>query len=170
MMNDVPAMSSHLPLLEMLGRNMQIERVLELGCGLHSTGSFLDREVFPTVQHVCSLEHSLEWIDRVQKQFPDDDRLTLRHAPEPVWETLIGMDLADFDLIFVDNSTSWAEREVTIKHLASRSDITGLVLIHDIEFGPYREAARGFRSCQIYDSGLPSDSIDGTSQTGVCWQ
>jgi hypothetical protein len=68
----IPAQSgepyaTHLPILKMLAEHYPLRHVLELGSGLHSTGAFLDRRLFPDLAHLDSAETDQEWAGKVTK-------------------------------------------------------------------------------------------------------
>ena len=70
-------------------------------------------------------------------------------------------ELRQFDLIFVDDSTSAVERAETIRQLANRPLSGQLIVIHDFEIRNYRDAASTFEHRQIFRAFTP--------QTGVVW-
>lgn len=150
--------ASHSEFLKTQGGNAT--RVLELGSGLHSTPLFLNREFFPNVTHVLSLEHIQVWADRVAEVCGGDPRLELLVKPEPVQDYLDTIDL-DFDLIFVDNSECWENRVKTIEYLGQRVT-TQRVIIHDFEHKFYQDAAHAF----------PNKTVDSTRtpHTAVVWK
>ena len=116
--------------------------ILELGCGKYSTPLFLNQKLFPEVRLVVSVESDQEWADKVLAANPDP-RLELVVVSEPFEDKLVNMNLADYDLIFVDHATDPHTRARTIEYLA-RNVTTSRVVIHDYENQEYRDAARGF--------------------------
>ena len=66
-----------------------------------------------------------------------------------------------FDLIFVDDSTSAVERAETIQQLVNRPLSGQLIVIHDFEIRNYRDAASTFEHRQIFRAFTP--------QTGAVW-
>lgn len=135
--------ASHIEFLKTQGG--EASRVLELGSGLHSTPLFLNREFFPHVIEVRSVEHIQVWADRVAEICQGDTRLNLVVVPEPIEDYLRTIDLEDFDLIFVDNSECWQNRVKTIEYLGEHV-VTSEVIIHDFEHKFYQDAARAFTS------------------------
>ena len=69
--------------------------------------------------------------------------------------------LEEFDLIFVDDSTTAVERAETIRQISNRRSLKQLIVIHDFEISDYREAAFNFEYRQIFRAFTP--------QTGVVW-
>ena len=113
--------STHIPVLVSLGLTRHIERVLELGAGLYSTPTFLNRKVFPTLESLISFEDSPEWAMKVSNAC-SDERLTLV-SEFPNLEK-------PYDLIFVDNATDLSVRAATIRKVCDEVRDT-LVVIHD---------------------------------------
>jgi len=117
------------------------ESILELGCGKYSTPLFLNRSLFPKVTRLVSVENDQEWAKRIIRDH-SDPRLTVIVFADPIVDCLSTMNLAEYDLIFVDNA-SMQERISAIEYLA-RNVFTQKVVIHDYEVQDYRDAAKGF--------------------------
>ena len=115
--------STHIPVLVALGLTRPIRRVLELGAGLYSTPTFLNRKVFPTLENLVSFEDNPEWAMKVSNAC-SDERLTLV-SEFPNLEK-------PYDLIFVDNATDLSIRAATIRKVCDEVRDT-LVVIHDAE-------------------------------------
>ena len=145
------AYASHLPVLDLLAQDMEMRRVLELGPGLHSTKWFLQR---PELERLVSLETNLEWFNRI----PLHEKLTLRYVGD-IPNALSDYDLTDFDLVFVDNGDSAAEREPAIRAVLSQPH--PVVVIHDAEVPQYRGAID-----DLVDEYTVSSQ---TPQTAVVW-
>jgi predicted O-methyltransferase YrrM len=150
--------ATHTPILMGIGRSQKIRKVLELGSGPYSTAIFLDREVFPDLESLVSYEDDPEWLPVVQAAVGDDPRLDLRMV-NAVRES-VPDDISDFDLIFIDDSRSPAERSQTIASVREKHP-RAIVAIHDYEQRPYRAAARGFDQRHVVGTFTP--------QVGVCY-
>lgn len=152
------AYATHLPILVAISKVCDIRRVLELGSGVYSTPLYLDRAIFPNLVSLVSLENEPEWGATVLATAGSDSRLDLRlvTAIAPA----IPESLDEYDLIFVDDSRTSAERSATIREVIRRRP-TGLVAIHDFEQRSYRRAARSFGHRLIFGSFTP--------QVGVVW-
>lgn len=153
--------ASHLPLLSSLGCiGSGIKRILELGPGIYSTPLFLNREFYPHVEKVLSIEHNPDWANKIRTLYPDE-RLSLVVMSEPIEDYLTTLKINEFDLIFVDNSDTCAHRVKTIEYLGEVC-ISPLVVIHDFQAGFYQEAARNF----------PNKIVDTRSgpHTGLVWK
>lgn len=136
---------THVPILLAAGRWWRIRRVLEFGCGEFSTKLFLDSRRFPDLQQLESYENDPVWAERIRQHFGVDPRLNLHLVDGAVAKQVEGLDLEGFDLILIDDSTSGRERCDTIRAVAAAQPQRAIVIIHDFEYLPYREAASSFR-------------------------
>jgi hypothetical protein len=134
---------THVNLLCALGPG--IKTVLELGAGAFSTSLFLDRDYYPDLIELTTIEQDREWV-----LAGADPRHKVVIEPEPIEPFLEGvLDLDSFDLIFVDNSTFGERRCDTLRWLAKHVG-RSLVVAHDFNVLSYAEAAGGF-DCKIID-------------------
>lgn len=122
--------ASHLPVLQALPSAFSIERVLELGAGLHSTPAFL---ALPGLKHLTSVENDPQWAARVRS---DDERHDVLVVEGSIADNL--PPLEDYDLVFIDDSTSAHERARTIRAVLSQPHPP--VVIHDAEVPEYAAA------------------------------
>jgi len=135
MENDA-AYVTHLPFLTRLGPG--VRTVLELGAGKYSTSLFLNRDIYPDLTQLVSVEHVREWIELL----PQDSRLMTIIVEDPAVNVLPHLAPIKFDLVFVDNSPC-EYREKAILWLKQHTHRTRVV-IHDFEYDAYRAAAAGF--------------------------
>jgi hypothetical protein len=91
-----------------------VYQVLEFGSGLYSTPLFLNRNYYPNLMLLDSLEHNRQWADKVAAACSKDSRLLLLCVPEPL-EKAVGNDLRQYDLILIDNGDTWTTRQQTIR-------------------------------------------------------
>jgi hypothetical protein len=126
--------------------------VLELGMGRYSTPMFLDREIFPFLTRLVSIESDPAWAKPAT-----DPRHEVHAYPEPIEPLLRTFDLEQFDLIFVDNSDSADRRIATLKYISSRRPLKAKVLVHDWE--RYHDAITGFSFCILDDRQLPHTAL-----------
>lgn len=152
---------THIPILVGIAQRFTIGRVLELGCGPFSTPTFLNREVFADLERLDSYETDHSWFDKSVSAFAKDRRYRPHFVNGSMSASLHETDLWQFDLIFVDDSTTVVERAETIRQLAKRPPQKQLIVIHDIEVSDYRKAASTFEHKQIFRAFTP--------QTGVVW-
>lgn len=145
--------ASHIPFLTRIGKG--VHSVLELGCGLYSTSLFLDLTVYPDLVKLVSVEHDYTWARRMAL----DPRLTMIITPEPIEDYLATLNLGQFNLIFVDNSTDWETRAKTIRWLAQQDLGQARVVIHDYEYASYQEAAAGFTRRIVDSTTLPHTAM-----------
>ena len=153
--------ATHIPILVGIAQRFTIRRVLELGCGAFSTSTFLNNEIFADLVQLDSYETDRTWLDRTAAAFATDERYRPRLVEGPISSSLDPVELAQFDLIFVDDSTSANERAETIRRVAALRPLKQLVVIHDYEISDYREATSDFEHRQIFRAFTP--------QTGVVW-
>ncbi len=128
------------------------ESVLELGMGQYSTPMFLDREIFPFLTKLFSVESDPAWA-----KLTTDARHRVHILPEPIEPLLDTFDLEQFDLIFVDNSDSADRRVATLKYISSRRPLRARVLAHDWE--RYHDAVTGFRFGILDDRQMPQTAL-----------
>lgn len=140
---------------------MKVERVVELGCGEYSTLTFLNRLAFPSLIALDSWETEQAWLDKIAASAGSDFRLRTGLVIGEMRSAIENIDLEEYDLIFVDDSTSSEERSRTIREIALRRPTQAVVVIHDFEVQAYREAAKLFRHRFIFRAFTP--------QTGVVW-
>lgn len=151
---------THLPVLLAVAEEISVKRVLELGCGDYSTLAFLDRDCFPDLHTLVSLENYVEWASKIAQR-AGDDRLDMHIIEGPLADALGAFDLNSFDLIFVDDALTRDERARTISTLAAANLVRPIVVIHDFDIPIYRRAARGFRRRLRFTALNPN--------TGVVW-
>ena len=137
--------ATHIPVLVGLSRLLNVERVLELGCGEYSTRTFLDRSVFPHVKELHSIEDDPAWAAKVMTMIGADDRLKITRARGPAKDVLDGLVFRHYDVIFIDDSQTSEGRSKSIRAIAGRCDDRNVVVIHDFEVAEYRSAARALR-------------------------
>lgn len=130
--------ATHIPLLRFVGEN--IKTVLELGAGQFSTPLFLDKNYYPKVEKVLTIESDHIWADKMKN---NDSRHNMIVIPEPIESFLSTLNFNDFDLIFVDNSAYRERRCETLKYVSENTK-RSLVVAHDFEMPMYREAASKF--------------------------
>lgn len=144
---------SHLPFLAWIGQHMRpISSVLELGAGKFSTPMWLNRDYFPQVESVVSVEHDERWLPLV-----NDPRLRVVHTDVALYAEAL-MDLSPYDLVFVDNGTCAEERVRAITAVLACTSVP-LVVLHDWENESYRWAAREGYSWVITDDATPQTAL-----------
>ena len=151
--------ATHLPILIGLARMVPIRRVLELGCGNHSTSTFLDCRAFPDLIALESLETDAAWARRIAEENRREPRLNLRLVEDPLETVLRELPLNAYDLLLVDHSDKYEIRAATISFLAHRAPGRTLILLHDYEIPLYRRAARGFRHRFEFKAFTPSTCL-----------
>lgn len=146
MENDA-AYATHLDFLTRLGPG--VRTVLELGAGKYSTSLFLNRDVYPDLTQLVSVEHVREWIELL----PQDPRLMTIIVEDPATSVLPHLGEVKFDLVFVDNSPC-EYREKAILWLKAHTRGVKIV-IHDFEYDAYQVAAEGFAHIEVDKTLVP---------------
>ena len=144
-----------------IAQRFKIRRVLELGCGAFSTSTLLNGEIFADLERLDSYETDRSWLEKTATAFQADDRFRLTLISGAMASGVRETNIEMFDLIFVDDSSSAAERKETIRQLANQQLPDRLIVIHDFEIGDYREAASTFEHRQIFRAFTP--------RTGIVW-
>jgi len=152
---------THMPVLLALGRSLEVKRVLELGCGRFSTLTFMDRDHFPVLERLDSVENDKDWAAQVVALSGDDGRLNMHVVEGAVAESLSGFDLDTYDLIFIDDALTRDERVRTIRTVGAALPKHAIVVIHDYDMLVYRKAARCFRHRYRFTALYPN--------TGIAW-
>ncbi len=161
--------ATHLRLLSELGCiRGGIKSVLELGAGLHSTPMFLNRQFYPHLTRLLTVEHNADWAARVSAATPDA-RKTMVVVSEPIETYLSTFSLDEFDLIFVDNSDHCDFRIKTIEYVGANVT-SALVVMHDFQYEFYDAAAHAF-SNRIIDTGKGLATLEGHNiHTALLWK
>jgi hypothetical protein len=134
--------------------------VTEFGSGEYSTALFLNREVFPKVTSLVSLENDATWYARMQSQSSGDSRLELRQISGDLSES-VNEQLLATDLIFIDDS-GHEIRKHTIRAVGKKAPDGVPVVIHDAEYPWTRMAIRrAFDHCYVFSGFQP--------QTALAW-
>lgn len=134
--------ATHLPVLRLVLALVKPLSVLELGAGEYSTRFFLDAGVGLT-----TLESDETWFHKAEGYGDFDLRLVEDMSLPP-------LDL--YDLVFIDNGTSAAERSPVIRDVLSQPH--PVTVIHDAEH--YMEDIIAAEH-HIFDKVIP--------YTAVCW-
>lgn len=128
------------PVLAGIALATEVRRVVEFGCGPHSTGTFLDREIFPAVEQVVSVEVNPAWAAMVADGV-DDDRLVMRTPAAGA----LGVDpeeIAAADCILIDDGLTIEDRLLTIARIGPALRRPVPVLVHDFDRRVNQRAAR----------------------------
>jgi hypothetical protein len=150
------AVGSHVPILIGLAGLLKPRTVCEFGIGLHSTPLFLS-DVF-NLDRLLSFENNAEWSQALLNAHGNDPRFHLVTVNGAIASAAAEVHEV-FDLTFIDDSMSAAERAETIATVAHRRSV--VAVIHDFEEAAYRHAALYFEHAFTFDIWNP--------MTGVCW-
>ena len=122
--------ASHIPVLTLIPKYFHITKVLEIGSGGMSTPLFLNKNIYPDLQELVSVEEDVEWLNKTNKLYSKNEKLTLL--------TSTPASLYHYDLIFVDGPQSAIKRAKVI-HYVMRELIKPLIVVHDIENRLYKK-------------------------------
>jgi hypothetical protein len=144
------AYSSHIPMLMALAHELAIRRVIEFGSGVYSTKTFLDKKIYPHLTYLLTYENIEKWYRRLSSEV-SDPRLDYRFYDGQLADVVPELSLNEFDLVFLDDSKTSADRIATIEAVTS-IDLSVPVVIHDYQYPGYRRAAElRFEHSMVYD-------------------
>lgn len=152
--------ATHISVLIEIGKSLNIRRVLEFGCGFYSTLTFLDKDIFPELEFLHSVENDKIWSDKIT-HLVNDNRFQLTTIKGEIKNIIDNNFVSGYDLIFIDDSTGILERARTIEAISNCDEISGVVVIHDYEQETYQKAARTFEHSIVFDCIVPN--------TGILW-
>jgi predicted O-methyltransferase YrrM len=151
--------ATHVPVLAALSLLRPYQRIVELGSGVFSTTAFLNRTVFPQVEHLLSIENDNEWFVRVRDLVCTDSRASLVNVTGPIALSLSDAYIEQADLVMIDDSTDASSRAATIRAVLPRLRSDALMVIHDFEIQAYRDASKCIRSQFMFDVWQPCTGL-----------
>jgi len=153
--------ATHLPIIIGIAKLRAVRTVLELGSGYYSTVTFLNKDAFPHLQLLHSYETDEEWLQSIKNEVSDDRRVSMALVANEMADVVSSIDIEEYDLILVDDSTSAERRAKTIAALVERRPKRPCVVIHDFEVPAYRAAAGSALTQYRFRTYNP--------ETGVLW-
>jgi len=153
------AHATHLPVLIGMSKRLEIRKVLEFGSGINSTLLFLNRKAFPKMEEIVSYENNLEWFNVVKQKTTPDLRVKLHYYNGKMKDCANAEAIANYDLIFIDDSTTAHDRAETIKEVLKQNP--KLAIIHDFETFAYRRMASRFCRAYRFKALLPNVGVCG---------
>ena len=151
--------STHIPILVGMSLISKCSNILEYGSGLLSTPLLGNSEVFKDVREVISYENNYVWYQQVREFLLTNPFVSLRFVESSMVDAVKPDEVANADLIFIDDSSTCSQRVQTIQQVVRFKP--KCVLIHDFEVFRYRLAARGVANVHIFKSFIPN--------TGLLW-
>jgi hypothetical protein len=106
---------------------------------------------------LCSVENYQEWYDIVKKKLPDDNRINYIFHSGPMFEAVSKVDVAQFDLIFVDDSIDAKNRSMTIREVLKQSP--NILVVHDFENYSYQKSVSNFGKYYRFMPLLPNTGV-----------
>lgn len=145
--------ATHVPVLKHLAKKRIYTKIVEFGCGNYSTATFLDKNIFPDLKELISLETDKKWLRKI-KQAMNDTRLRLIYGKDiKLIEISKGWTA---DLVFVDGH-SYKTRVKTCIHAGS---IAPIVVLHDSETPGYLEKiSPSFTRFEVFDNLTPHTAV-----------
>lgn len=150
---------THYPILVLMCRILKIKKIVEFGSGKNSTLNFSNKKIFPYTNQITSYEDNLIWYKKIKKLIKN--KKINYHYTSKISKIIRRLDLEKFDLIFIDNSMDSLERIETIKNIGKKNLSKTIIVLHDFEYYPYREATKGFNFSYRFSALNPN--------TGVVW-
>jgi hypothetical protein len=130
-----PVYGSHVPALVTVSHDFPpIRSVVEYGCGRYSTPAFLNRDYFPDLETLVSVETNEPWAEDTRRRNADDRlRLIMCEARE-----IAEQKVPAADLIFIDCDDLGFDRQERFRgrlELLKRYEaLESLVAVHDADF------------------------------------
>lgn len=152
---------THIPILIGLNQLLSIERVLELGCGEYSTTLFANHLAFPNLKGLDSIENDPFWFDKIALLTAEDKRINITLVQKPIHIAVLDLDLAQYDLILVDDNILNLSRAETLRTITKRHAKRNIIVVHDFEQKVYRQITVGFQHRFRFTALNPN--------TGVAW-
>ncbi|HLY41332.1 MAG TPA: hypothetical protein VKR52_08960 [Terracidiphilus sp.] len=148
-------------MLIQLAQSLKPRRVAEFGMGYFSTSVFLDRTLFPSLEHLTSFEDDPEWFSVVTQKHAQDPRFEANLVSTPMWKISIKLRASDYDLVFIDDSKQSRDRLKTILALRLARGITKgpVVVVHDVEQPRYRIATMLFPNRKYFHELCPQTGV-----------
>jgi len=136
---------SHIPVLKSIAKKMNIKNVIEVGTGLFSLKTFLDRSCFPDLEKLYSYESSNLWIEYMNSIFKDK-RWRIKLIEDNYDLSKDMMSNSKVDLVFVD-----ALYEHRLYVLNNFKDLYDIFVLHDCELDQFSDIIKnGFKYKFVY--------------------
>jgi hypothetical protein len=147
--------ATHVPVLVGVAAICKPKLLIEFGSGSFSTLSFLDEVAFPSLQEARSYENNREWFEQIQEKSRHSSRVNLQYVEGDMHRAVSSANVADADMIFLDDSPTAETRVPTVKEVSRLCGERPIVILHDYELWRLRLAARKFENCVAFDTFHP---------------
>jgi hypothetical protein len=147
--------ATHVPVLVGVAATCKPKLLIEFGAGSFSTLSFLDEVAFPSLQEVRSYENNKEWFEQIRERSHHSSRVNLQYIEGDMYRAVASANVADADMIFLDDSPTAETRVPTVKEVSRLCGERPIVILHDYELWRLRLAARKFENCVAFDTFHP---------------
>ncbi len=162
-----PRHGSHVPALREIARRTTVKNAVEFGCGVYSTPTMLDREVFPDLERLTSHESDERWMHYIDCKSADR-RLTVNQCELEAMPSVVNGE--KYDLVFIDCGAKFVGREsdysTRIELLERFTDSDSVVVLHDIEdesLGRAFDAAKYSYKARFTPDGEPHTGVASNS-------
>lgn len=135
---------SHIPVLKSIAQKINIKNVIEVGTGLFSLKTFLDKSCFPDLKKLYSYESSNLWIEYMNSFFKDK-RWSVNFIKD---NSSLAKDMVShdsIDLVFVDGL-----HEHRLFVLNNFKDLYNIFVLHDCELDQFRDIINSFKYKFVY--------------------
>lgn len=154
---------SHVPVLLGIDQLSRIDYVLELGSGIHSTTIFLTK--FKNLIQLDSYENNISYAVTVKNNMPNHSAIwNYSIQPGAIYQQVKNIDLNNYDLCLVDDSTELEDRVKTIQTITSKPNNHCLIVIHDFEHQAYKDAVNKDSNYLVHEV------TDITPHTGILFK
>ncbi|MFA5153832.1 MAG: hypothetical protein WC554_14875 [Clostridia bacterium] len=136
---------SHIPVLKSIAEIKNIKSVIELGTGLFSLKTLLDKNIFRQLEKIHSYETSDFWIEYMESQF-NDSRWNIYMIKNTDEMAKSMRSIAPVDMVFVDGT--YEHRLYVLNYL---KDLSDLFVLHDCELDYFKSIMEnGFKYKFVY--------------------
>jgi hypothetical protein len=151
----IEPMGSHIPVLADL--RPRPKYVVEYGAGMQSTRAFLDRDYFPDLTRLVTLETSREYFAMLLNHIPPDPRWDMSLLTEENIHQFTD-HARDADLVLIDNHPQGPRIKVLCAVLAS--DPQGVVAMHDADNAAYQDILYELPPDRVFTPDAPDLLVD----------
>jgi hypothetical protein len=134
---------SHIPVLRVVSKFLNVKSIIELGSGIYSLRTFLDKKYFPLLERIYSYETDKTWMNYIKSTF-NDCRLKITLINQCSDVNRIHMP-KKADIVFLDGTSD--QRNAVIE---KRKNLSDVFILHDCDIPLHKEKLREFRYQFVY--------------------
>jgi len=147
--------ATHIPVLIGIAAACHPKHLIEFGSGNFSTLAFLDETAFPSLSLIESYENDPVWMGQMEEKLAGNPRMAYRFFEGRMRDAVCRANLAEADLIFIDDSSDSWERAHTIREVTPACGERAIAIVHDYELPAIRFACRKFEHRFIFPMFTP---------------